>query len=436
MAPLGAEGRGDGARRPLEQLAAEHHVAHQQRGFALVNGVHADVVDQRPRVGTGVERAKSLGAAQPAAADQGRLQARLNGIGLSDFALVGRVGQGCIPVPARTQTAFEVQRRAQRIAFSGSKRRRGFRAQGPAQPHHGNVKGAASLTGKDARKSQVRIRGRLGVVFHLVMRPPQLSAQGEIGAELMGQVAVQLIRGLFVHQVEARPIEKAATIIAGNQQAAVGRAVGIGNGLEAGDNARIGPGPSPGAERDKGASERAERVFGGVGPLDRSQGFLLHKARRKQSAGASAEVKARQSVKVGVGLAAGRRALIASIELEAAEIVFEDKVDHTGDGVGAVGGGGALFQDFDALKRRKRHRVGIDKHAAVVGHRGGQSLPLAVDQHQGRGQTQAAQVHVGRALGFPRREGVGVVFRARVHGQTAGEFSDVHRAAVLDVGVG
>ena len=75
-APLGAERCGDGARRQVEQIATEHHIAHEKRRFAGVDRIDADVVDQCRRVGRGVKGVEGLGATRSAPARQRRLQAR------------------------------------------------------------------------------------------------------------------------------------------------------------------------------------------------------------------------------------------------------------------------------------------------------------------------------------------------------------------------
>ena len=48
-----------------------------------------------------------------------------------------------------------------------------------------------------------------------------------------------------------------------------------------------------------------------------------------------------------------------ALDLEAIELGVEDEVDDTGDGVGAVDGGGAAGQHFDALDDRRRDAVDV-----------------------------------------------------------------------------
>src|SRR5207247_3890127 len=73
-----------------------------------------------------------------------------------------------------------------------------------------------------------------------------------------------------------------------------------------------------------------------------------------------------------------------------------DDVDHAGDGVGSVDGRGAVLEDFDALDRLGGDGVQVD--------RGGSAEPAghhapSVDQDQGAGDAEAAQVDLGGAVG-------------------------------------
>src|SRR5690606_34880468 len=81
-------------------------------------------------------------------------------------------------------------------------------------------------------------------------------------------------------------------------------------------------------------------------------------------------------------------------DLDAAEVLAGDDVDHAADRVGAVDGRGAVGQDLDALHRSQRDRVQV---LALAHHRGGRGA-TAVDQDQG----------AGAAGSEARREGKGV----------------------------
>ena len=76
--------------------------------------------------------------------------------------------------------------------------------------------------------------------------------------------------------------------------------------------------------------------------------------------------------------------------------LFEDDVDHPGDGVRAVLGRGAVTQDLDMIDQRGGDHVEVDRLRAGVQRRavveqGAVVAALAVDQHQHLVAVQAAQ---------------------------------------------
>ena len=77
-----------------------------------------------------------------------------------------------------------------------------------------------------------------------------------------------------------------------------------------------------------------------------------------------------------------------------------DEVHHARDSVGAVGGGGAARQHFDALDHRRGDLVDVD----VLGVHAAGLEALAVDQDQGAVGAQAAQVKAGRTGRTVRNE--------------------------------
>src|SRR5690606_7946282 len=98
---------------------------------------------------------------------------------------------------------------------------------------------------------------------------------------------------------------------------------------------------------------------------------------------------------VGVGTdGGGDRVALAVTLAELAEmhagfgtvvVVAGDDVDHAGDRVGTVAGGGAILQHFDALDDRGRDGVQVDR-AAEAG-----DPATTVDQHQGARVAEVAQ---------------------------------------------
>ena len=75
---------------------------------------------------------------------------------------------------------------------------------------------------------------------------------------------------------------------------------------------------------------------------------------------------------------------ITGREFNAFKVFAQNKVNHARDGIRAIGGGCAFFQNFDALQCCHGNGAGIDKHTAVVGRCCGDCLALTVDKHQSR----------------------------------------------------
>src|SRR5690606_12652961 len=71
------------------------------------------------------------------------------------------------------------------------------------------------------------------------------------------------------------------------------------------------------------------------------------------------------------------------------EVGVEDEVGNTGNGIGAVGGGGATGNHFHALDHALGEEVDVNGAAAAGGYDA-----TAVQQHQGAVDAQAAQVQV------------------------------------------
>ncbi len=110
---------------------------------------------------------------------------------------------------------------------------------------------------------------------------------------------------------------------------------------------------------------------------------------------------------------------VLGVELHALEVLLHDEVDDAADRVRAVHGRGAAGQDFDALDHRGRNLVEVGRRVgdAAVGH------AATVDEHQGAGRAEAAQVdrrgtggavrHVRVLRGEGLRQLVDEVFDAR-----------------------
>ncbi len=92
---------------------------------------------------------------------------------------------------------------------------------------------------------------------------------------------------------------------------------------------------------------------------------------------------------------------VLSIEPHAFELVVHDEVDDARDGIGAVYGGRAARQHFDALDQRGRYLIQVRRSGAVL-RRIARHQPAAVDQHQRALRAEIAQIdsrRTGRAVG-------------------------------------
>src|SRR5439155_2158883 len=102
-------------------------------------------------------------------------------------------------------------------------------------------------------------------------------------------------------------------------------------------------------------------------------------------------------------------------------IVTQLDVDHAGDGVCAIRGGGAVFQNLDAIDRSRRNGIQIDEHdinqAGIVSRRIGSDAP-PINEDESGARIEATQ---GNARGAHRRIGavliVGLWNDVRVNGR-------------------
>ena len=78
---------------------------------------------------------------------------------------------------------------------------------------------------------------------------------------------------------------------------------------------------------------------------------------------------------------------IAGIDGEMIHIFFEDDVDHTGNGIGAVLGRGAIAQDFYPVNRRLWNGIQIGAGITTAtrtkyGYKSGLMPSFSIDQYQ------------------------------------------------------
>src|SRR5690606_18811429 len=122
---------------------------------------------------------------------------------------------------------------------------------------------------------------------------------------------------------------------------------------------------------------------------------------------------------------------VAVTQLGAVEVLAQDDVDHTADGVGTVHRGGTVGEDLDALHGGQRNGVHV---GAVRGrHRVGRCT-TAVDQQQAAARTQAVEV-VPQDEVVDTAVGVGTVHRggtvgAELDALHGGQRNGVHVGAV------
>jgi hypothetical protein len=133
---------------------------------------------------------------------------------------------------------------------------------------------------------------------------------------------------------------------------------------------------------------------------------------------------------VGVVIAVGvLDVAVRAVDLHPLEALAGDEVDDARDRVGAVRGGGAVLQHFDALDRRSRKQVDVDtgtdcgirRHAA------------AVEQHERAQCAEAAQVDVRRARRLTGAELVGIAEHTLRSRQRLDQLDHRRRALLLQV---
>ena len=78
-----------------------------------------------------------------------------------------------------------------------------------------------------------------------------------------------------------------------------------------------------------------------------------------------------------------------AVDLKALEVLLHDEVDHAGDGVRAVGRGGAAGDDFDPLDQPHRNLIEVGSRLRDRRIRRTDAETPSIDQHQGAGRAQA-----------------------------------------------
>jgi len=77
------------------------------------------------------------------------------------------------------------------------------------------------------------------------------------------------------------------------------------------------------------------------------------------------------------------------VELQAFEVSIEQEVEHAADGVRSIGRRGAASNRLDTGDERRRQQIEIDDGRSV-----GRNYAAAIQQHQGAGRAQSAELDV------------------------------------------
>src|SRR5262249_28149107 len=76
------------------------------------------------------------------------------------------------------------------------------------------------------------------------------------------------------------------------------------------------------------------------------------------------------------------RVTVTTADLQAAEFVDQEKVDHSRHSVGAIHGGSAILQDVNVIDHGKRQQVNIHTAAGPDGVQGTEGDTFSVHQHE------------------------------------------------------
>ena len=119
------------------------------------------------------------------------------------------------------------------------------------------------------------------------------------------------------------------------------------------------------------------------------------------------------------------------MQFDAFEPPPRDEVDDSRDCLRSVDGRGAVLEDFHAFDCQHGNQGGkVHETRTVVGLRGGQDLPPAVQQDQRGRDAEPAQINVGGADRVVLGQVIGVVFRAGVDGEHADQVANVPEPGV------
>src|SRR4029077_15149135 len=89
---------------------------------------------------------------------------------------------------------------------------------------------------------------------------------------------------------------------------------------------------------------------------------------------------------------------VGASDLQAAEFVDQEEVDHARDRVGAVHSRGAILQDVNVIDHGEGYQVDVRPSAKPGNAQRAIGDPFAIDQDQGLLRQQAAQVELNRAV--------------------------------------
>ena len=300
-----------------------------------------------------------------------------------------------------------------------------------------------------------RIRGRGLPLRHIRIGVEQLDGKAVVHREFMGELAENLPALLLLNQIVEIEIGVGA-VGAGNR--AVGRVV-----HEAADESRaLGVTGAGGREQPvrivpgvghsirprcvEDGKERAgirnagvvERIAPGAEGLNRPvpvAGVQLAAAApaRREHQVRRADLGAADQAEIEIAAAVGD-VLVGGRKLEALEIRARDEVRHAGDGVGAVGGRRAVFQQLHPLNGHAGNHVDIHEQLPLLADGIGRpGVAPPVGQHQGAARPEAAHIDVRRALQAIRLELIGLAVGPRTHAQGAHQLDEARAALVEEL---
>ncbi len=406
---------------------------------------------RRAVVDAGGQQCLSLGAARPPRVDEAAAQRRDDpalvdvAAAVLDFLLVGAVHQRRVDVPAG-RLAFQADDVALRVGRRRVDARTEFGRAPAEEQAAGEAIGGGELgrvvravgrvdrAAEGRRDSRLRIRRDFGVEG--VARPQRLGEGVERRIQPPG-AAQQRARALDLGQdvgdgcgVEAAAWPRQRCSV-GARQARRRRAAAGGRRVQ-----ETAPGTVDDVRRKRECRQAVDAEIWPIAgaralPLGAVQHLLLLVRQHAEDVVAVAVriTRAQRHACLPRIAAAVLRGVERGGGVEAAIVPAQDEVDHAADGVGAVDGRGAVAQHFDAVDRRQRDRVQVDRLAVegVVGE------PPAIEQHQRRSRTQPAQVGGGQARLVAAADGLRGVDGIDVRRHALEQLLDGGHAAPFDL---